>query len=114
MLRSFLKSEKWTGPIRYAGGFNVEPLLSIQTIFGEPTAKPGETDPQTDLHMDTFHSTAKAGSFSMTCRKTRGRSPMSPVRISFDEAPPRLAEAHERSGVAAAGWRGFPHSGNLA
>ncbi len=59
VLRSFLRSEKWTGPIRFAGGFNVEPLFSIQTIFGEP-AKPGEKDPQTDLHMDTFHSTAKA------------------------------------------------------
>ena len=62
-IRAFLDSDRWNAPIRYVGGFNVEPVLSIQTIFGTPSVNRGEKDPQTELHMDTFHSTAKAWYF---------------------------------------------------
>ena len=62
-IRAFLENAKWNAPIRYVGGFNVEPVLSIQTIFGSPSRQRGEKDPQTELHMDTFHSTAKAWYF---------------------------------------------------
>ncbi|WP_275790916.1 phytanoyl-CoA dioxygenase family protein [Pararhizobium gei] len=103
VLRSFLKSEKWTGPIRYAGGFNVEPVLSIQTIFGEPTAKPGEKDPQTDLHMDTFHSTAKAWFFLYDVPEDEG--PFTYVAGSQKLTPRRLAW-QKRMSVLASQRRG--------
>lgn len=103
MLRAFLKSEKWTGPIRYAGGFNVEPVLSIQTIFGEPTARPGEKDPQTDLHMDTFHSTAKAWFFLYDVAEDEG--PFTYVAGSHKLTKRRLAW-QKRTSVVASQRRG--------
>lgn len=63
-IRAFLESPQWTNLIRYVGGFDVEPVISVQTIFGEaPPEGKGRKDPQTALHMDTFHSTVKAWFF---------------------------------------------------
>lgn len=60
---AFLNSGLWTDPIHYVGGFKVEPVLSVQTIFGAQSVGVNAKDPQTDLHMDTFHSTVKAWFF---------------------------------------------------
>ncbi|TCQ28437.1 phytanoyl-CoA dioxygenase PhyH [Rhizobium sp. PP-CC-3G-465] len=102
-LAAFLKDERWTGPIRYVGGFDVEPVLSIQTIFGEPSVSKGGKDPQTDLHMDTFHSTAKAWYFLYDVPEDEG--PFTYVAGSHKLTPRRLAW-HKRQSVLAAERRG--------
>ncbi|MEA3535039.1 phytanoyl-CoA dioxygenase family protein [Rhizobium sp. CC-YZS058] len=102
-LAAFLKDERWTGPIRYVGGFDVEPVLSIQTIFGEPSAAAGSKDPQTDLHMDTFHSTAKAWYFLYDVPEDEG--PFTYVAGSHKLTPRRLAW-HKRQSLLAAARRG--------
>ncbi|SES07996.1 phytanoyl-CoA dioxygenase family protein [Rhizobium sp. NFR03] len=101
-LAAFLRDERWTGPIRYVGGFDVEPVLSIQTIFGEPSVAKGARDPQTDLHMDTFHSTAKAWYFLYDVPEDEG--PFTYVAGSHKLTPRRLAW-HKRQSVLAAKQR---------
>ena len=44
--------------MRYVAGCGGEPLTHVQTVIAEPD--PSRPDPQNTLHMDTFHSTAKA------------------------------------------------------
>ena len=62
-LRRFLASPQWSGLTRYVGGFNAEPIVCIQTIFGEAASSGASSDPQTRLHTDTFHPTMKAWLF---------------------------------------------------
>lgn len=61
-LRQLFENPMWTGLARYIGSFDVEPVLRIMTVYahGGPA---GRHDPQTDLHMDTFHPTVKAWFF---------------------------------------------------
>lgn len=47
--------------IFYAGSFAAAPMIYIQTILSG--VRNGPTDPQTDLHTDTFHPTVKAWLF---------------------------------------------------
>ena len=51
--------------IRYAAGYGGQPIIAIQCIHGDSDgeADPSRHDPQTDWHVDTFHSTAKAWLF---------------------------------------------------
>jgi len=57
-IKSLLANPDWRGLNRYVGSFDQEPLTYIQTILSHiRNAKP---DPQTDLHIDTFHPTVKA------------------------------------------------------
>ena len=57
-IRSLLGNPDWRGLNRYVGSFDQEPLTYVQTILSHiRNAKP---DPQTDLHIDTFHPTVKA------------------------------------------------------
>ncbi|WP_207770989.1 phytanoyl-CoA dioxygenase family protein [Kumtagia ephedrae] len=60
-LRLLLESAEWRGLTRYIGGFNAEPIVCIQTIFA--LSGGSRSDPQTKLHMDTFHPTMKAWFF---------------------------------------------------
>jgi len=62
-VKAFLESPEWTNLIRYVGGFDVEPVISVQTIFADASPEEKGKDPQTNLHMDTFHSTVKAWFF---------------------------------------------------
>jgi hypothetical protein len=62
-LKALLDTPEWKGLIRYVGGFDVEPAVAIQTIFGTPSETGPDVDPQTRLHMDTFHPTVKAWFF---------------------------------------------------
>ena len=48
----------WRGVNRYVGSFDQEPLTYIQTILSH--VREARPDPQTDLHIDTFHPTVKA------------------------------------------------------
>jgi hypothetical protein len=60
-LRALVESREWLDPIRYVGSSALTPLTYIQTIFSGAVAAP--PDPQTILHMDTFHPTVKAWLF---------------------------------------------------
>ena len=59
--RALLRQPEWRALVRYVSSFDVDPIVSIQTIFTHAT--PGGTDPQTSAHMDTFHPTMKAWLF---------------------------------------------------
>jgi hypothetical protein len=59
--RQLLAHPAFRGLTRYVGSFDAEPLVFIQTIFTQVDA--GQTDPQTSMHIDTFHPTMKAWLF---------------------------------------------------
>ncbi|HEY5412974.1 MAG TPA: phytanoyl-CoA dioxygenase family protein [Caulobacteraceae bacterium] len=56
--RRLLAHPAFRGLTRYVGGFDADPLVFIQTIFTQ--VDDGPTDPQTSMHIDTFHPTMKA------------------------------------------------------
>lgn len=60
-LRALLAHPQWRGLTRYVSSFDTEPLVFIQTIFTR--VDEGQTDPQTSMHIDTFHPTMKAWLF---------------------------------------------------
>lgn len=55
-LREVLNSSDWRALIAYVGACPSTPLVYIQSLY----RRGGEIDPQTRLHIDTFHATAKA------------------------------------------------------
>ena len=59
--RALLQRPDWRALVRYVSSFDVDPIVSIQTIFTH--AAPGGTDPQLSPHIDTFHPTMKAWLF---------------------------------------------------
>jgi hypothetical protein len=56
--RRLLEAPEYRNLIAYAGASAAMPMVYIQTILSGAHA--GPPDPQTDLHTDTFHPTAKA------------------------------------------------------
>jgi hypothetical protein len=60
-LRGLMALPAWRGLLRYAGSFDAEPMLYVQTVLSH--ARPGQPDPQEALHADTFHATVKAWLF---------------------------------------------------
>ena len=59
--KALLDSPEWRGLTRYVSSFDCDPMVFIQTIFTKVDA--GKTDPQTSMHIDTFHPTMKAWLF---------------------------------------------------
>jgi hypothetical protein len=57
-IKGLLANRDWRGLNRYVGSFDQEPLTYIQTILSH--VRDAKPDPQTDLHIDTFHPTVKA------------------------------------------------------
>jgi hypothetical protein len=57
-LANLMKDHRWRGLISYAGSFDAEPMVYIQTILSH--AAGGAPDPQEAFHSDTFHPTVKA------------------------------------------------------
>ena len=98
-IKAFLESKEWTGLICYIGGFDVEPVISVQTIFAEATPKGKGKDPQTNLHMDTFHSTVKAWFFLYDVPMDEG--PFTYVRGSHKLTKRRLAWQKRKSVLSA-------------
>ncbi len=94
-LGRFLASSEWRGLTRYIGGFNAEPIVCIQTIFGEGSDKGISSDPQTRLHMDTFHPTMKAWLFLEDVAADEG--PFTYVPGSHKPTPLRLAWQQQKS-----------------
>jgi hypothetical protein len=60
-LGAVLGSREWAGLIRYVGSRDAEPVVWIQSILRHACA--GPEDPQTFLHVDSFHPTVKAWLF---------------------------------------------------
>ncbi len=59
--RALLQQPAWRGLTRYVSSFDAEPMAFIQTIFSK--VDHGKSDPQTSMHIDTFHPTMKAWLF---------------------------------------------------
>ncbi len=59
--KALLELKAWRGLTRYVSSFDDDPLVSIQTIFTK--IDEGRIDPQTSMHVDTFHPTMKAWLF---------------------------------------------------
>ena len=59
--KTLLGLPEWRGLTRYVSSFDTEPMVFIQTIFTQ--AGDGPPDPQTSMHIDTFHPTMKAWLF---------------------------------------------------
>ena len=59
--RQFLHSAKWRNLLNYVASFKVQPISYLQVIFSH--VRKAKADPQTNLHSDTFHSSAKAWLF---------------------------------------------------
>ena len=59
-LRAARSDPRMPAIIRYVAGIGGAPLMTLQTVLARPSS---DADPQTMLHSDTFHSTAKAWLF---------------------------------------------------
>jgi hypothetical protein len=92
-VRALLRHTRWRGLIRYMSSSDSEPLTYIQTILSHRHDAP--PDPQTMLHADTFHSTAKAWLFLTDVADDEG--PLTYVAGSHRLTPARLAWERERS-----------------
>lgn len=60
-LKNLIQSPELQGIIRYAGSFDAEPMLYVQSILTGARAAP--PDPQLNLHSDAFHPTVKSWLF---------------------------------------------------
>lgn len=89
----FNRDARWRGLARYVAGFDIEPLLYIQSIL--PGRHDGPPDPQLRLHADTFHPSMKAWLFLQDVPLESG--PFTYVRGSHRLTPARLQWERERS-----------------
>ena len=95
-LRRLVRDPEWRRLIRYAGSFDAEPLIYVQTILARRYE--GAADPQTDLHRDTFHPSVKAWLFLTDVAEDEG--PFLFVPGSHRLTGARLRWEYERSLVA--------------
>ncbi|MBO1073000.1 phytanoyl-CoA dioxygenase family protein [Roseomonas marmotae] len=95
-LRAFLAHPRWRGLTRYVSSFDAAPLTFIQVILSGAS---GEEDPQTRLHMDTFHPTMKAWFFLHAVEMEEG--PLTYVARSHIQGRRRQAWQRRRSTEAA-------------
>jgi len=102
-LRDLLELPAWRGLIGYAGSFDAEPMVYIQTVLSH--ALPGQADPQEELHADTFHATVKAWLFLTEVEP--GGMCLSYVPGSHRLTPQRLAWERDQS------LRMSPHTDRL-
>lgn len=97
-LRALIEHPSWRNTLRYVAASAAEPLIYIQTILShaDQSAAP---DPQTDLHMDTFHANMKAWFYLQDVTLDVG--PLAFVPGSHRITPRRLAWERGRSVQAA-------------
>lgn len=91
--RAVLTDPFWRGAIRYADSHDAEPLVYLQAILSN--VHDDAPDPQTALHADTFHATAKAWLFLTDVAADEG--PFCYVPGSHRDTPARLAWERARS-----------------
>lgn len=85
--RLLLDDSRYRGLVHYAGSSAAAPMVYLQTVLSGAVA--GRRDPQTDLHTDTFHPTAKAWLFLTDVEP--GAMPFVYVPGSHRLTPERLA-----------------------
>jgi hypothetical protein len=90
---ALLRDRRWQGLIRYVGSFDTEPTVYVQTILSHRHAAP--PDPQTNLHVDTFHPTVKAWLFLTDVAEDEG--PLTYVPGSHRHDAARIAWEKQRS-----------------
>lgn len=95
-LAALIDSPEWRGLTRYVSSFDTEPLLYIQTIFSHVDTS--VEDPQTALHIDTFHPCMKAWFFLEDVAPDKG--PFSYVPGSHRLTRWRLAWQKRKSVIA--------------
>lgn len=108
-LAALLRSPEWRGRLAYAAGSSAEPLYYLQTIVGG--AADGPEDPQTELHSDSFHPSAKAWLF-LTDVAPDGR-PLTYVRGSHRLTGQRLEWERARSLTVVDGGDPLSQRGSL-
>lgn len=108
-LHSFIRDARWRSIARYVAGFDVEPLLYVQTIL--PNRHDAPPDPQLELHADTFYPAMKAWFFLEDVPLESG--PFSYVRGSHRLTPERLGWEKSRSLTARNGGCRLSARGSL-
>ncbi len=96
-LRDFLRGPLFQGLIRYVAASDADPTMNLHTVFTDP--EKGRPDPQTALHSDTFHPTAKAWLFLHDVDQSDG--PFTYVPGSHRMTPARVEWEREASIAAA-------------
>jgi hypothetical protein len=91
--RQFVKDESVRARIHYAASYRGEPTYYVQSIISDPSL--AGRDPQTVLHADTFHPTAKAWLFLAEVGIADG--PLAYVPGSHRLTERRLAWEHAQS-----------------
>jgi hypothetical protein len=94
-LGKLLALPEWRNLIAYVGGCASTPLVYVQTLV----RRGGALDPQTNLHLDTFHSTTKAWLFLTDVRENEGA--FTYVAGSHRLTPQKLEWLHRLSQDAA-------------
>lgn len=89
-LAQSLRDHRALNQIRYASSRGGRPTSFLQTVLADPSIE--GRDPQTDLHTDTFHSTAKAWLFLRDVGEDDG--PVCYVPGSHKLTPERLNWQH--------------------
>ena len=92
-IKTLLSNLDWRGLNRYVGSVDQEPLTYVQTILSR--IRDSKPDPQTDLHIDTFHPTVKAFYFLTDVAEDEG--PFVYVPGSHRLTPGRLQWEYEQS-----------------
>jgi len=105
---TLLTDPRWRGLNRYVGTYDQEPLTYIQSILSKVHDAP--PDPQTHLHADTFHATAKAWLFLTDVAEDEGAFCYVPG--SHRLTPERLAWEQAMSVAAAGGADPFSARGS--
>lgn len=89
----FQDHPRWRALARYVAGYNLEPLLYLQSIL--PRRHEAAPDPQLEFHSDTFHPSMKAWLFLKDVEMETG--PFAYVKGSHRLTAARLAWERERS-----------------
>lgn len=100
-LRAFVDDRAFQGLARYVASFDEAPVVEIQTVFGAPPEPSAAVDPQTSLHMDTFHPAMKAWFFLHDVADDEG--PFTYVKGSHRLTPRRMAWQRRQSVLASSG-----------
>jgi hypothetical protein len=89
----FSEDRRWAALARYVAGFDIEPLLYVQSILPQRHSAP--PDPQVRFHADTFYPAMKAWLFLEDVPLETG--PFAYVKGSHKLTPARLAWEKQRS-----------------
>ncbi|KEQ52579.1 phytanoyl-CoA dioxygenase family protein [Sphingobium chlorophenolicum] len=90
---TFRRDPRWQALARYVAGFDIEPLLYLQSIL--PQRHDAPPDPQLAFHADTFYPAMKAWLFLEDVPVETG--PFAYVKGSHRLTPQRLAWEKQRS-----------------